>query len=241
MDQILDRLVEQMSLGKLYNPDAFYMRSREFHIEWMCTLCSELQHQKETFHHSVSTFDAYMQMPNIVKHIKKKVYFRKKSENDIIKFIAATCVFISAKYHEMTYPGINQLLEFIRVPFTYDEFVAQECDILDSLDWHVQFISTYDILTHFLCQGILFSTDNIRQKDSQHITPIDKGNENLPHTLNHNSDVFLDRCLKKYEFLEYDRLTFACGIIMATRKVSNLADLWPEPLVAMTGDRMHYP
>ena len=38
--------------------------------------------------------------------------------------IAATCIFISAKYHEMTYPGIQQLLEYIAVPFNYDQFVA---------------------------------------------------------------------------------------------------------------------
>lgn len=73
--------------------------------------------------------------------------------------IAAACIFISAKYHEMTYPGVQQLLEYIRVPFTYDEFVAQEADILNSLDWRVQYISTYDILTHFYCQGVILSTD----------------------------------------------------------------------------------
>ena len=103
----------------------------------------------------------------------------------------------------------------------------------------MQFISTYDILTHFLCQGILFSTDQIRQGDSQNTAPINR--ETQPTTVYHNSDVLLDRCLKKHEFLQYDRLTFACGIIMATRKVSNLVDLWPEQLVAMTGNRLRYP
>jgi len=44
-----------------------------------------------------------------------------------------------------------------------------------------------------------------------------------------------------HEFLEYERLTLACGILMAARKVSNLADLWPEQLVAMSGNRLRYP
>ena len=49
------------------------------------------------------------------------------------------------------------------------------------------------------------------------------------------------RCLKKHEFLEYDRLTLACSIIMSARKVANFVDLWPEQLVSMTGNRLRYP
>ena len=42
MDQILDRLVECQTLGKRYNPKAFYVKSREFYIDWMGSLCGEL-------------------------------------------------------------------------------------------------------------------------------------------------------------------------------------------------------
>ena len=53
--------------------------------------------------------------------------------------------------------------------------------------------------------------------------------------------MLLERVLKKHEFLEYDRCTLACGIIISARKGSNLVDLWPEQLVAMTGNRLRYP
>jgi len=62
-----------------------------------------------------------------------------------------------------------------------------------------------------------------------------------PSILRYNAEVLLERCLKMHEFLEYDSLNLACGILMAARKVSNLADLWPEQLVAMTGNRLRYP
>lgn len=78
MDRILDRLVESQTLGKRYNHRAFYARTREFYIDWMGKLCSELQHHTETFHHSVSTFDAYLQMSNINKHIMGIAHFRGK-------------------------------------------------------------------------------------------------------------------------------------------------------------------
>ena len=125
------------------------------------------------------------------------------------------------------------------MPFTYDEFVAQEADILNSLDWRVQYISTYDILTHFYCQGIILSTDQIKNQTTQQLVPVDF--ERQPSIIRYNAEVLLERCLKMHEFLEYERLTLACGILMAARKVSNLADLWPEQLVAMSGNRLRYP
>ena len=58
-------------------------------------------------------------------------------ERNIMTLISAACIFISAKYHEQTYPGISQLLEYIRSPFTYDQFVDYEADILNTLDWRL--------------------------------------------------------------------------------------------------------
>ena len=69
--------------------------------------------------------------------------------------------------------------------------------------------------------------------------PLDRDRQ--PGIIRHNAEVLLERCLKKHEFLEYDRLTLAAGIVMAARKVSNLVEQWPEQLVAMTGNRLKYP
>ena len=78
--------------------------------------------------------------------------------------IALTSLFISAKSLEKTYPGINQLLNYIGIPYCYEEFVAQEKDMLETLGWEIQFISIYNILSHFLCQGIIFSSDRLPDK-----------------------------------------------------------------------------
>ena len=62
-----------------------------------------------------------------------------------------------------------------------------------------------------------------------------------PDIIRHNAEVFTEKCLKKHEFLQYDRLLLACGIIISARKVANLCDLWPEELVVMTGNRLRFP
>jgi hypothetical protein len=46
-------------------------------------------------------------------------------------------LFVSAKYLEKTYAGINQLLNYIGIPYVYEEFVAQEKDMLESLGWEI--------------------------------------------------------------------------------------------------------
>ena len=59
--------------------------------------------------------------------------------------------------------------------------------------------------------------------------------------LRYNAEVFTNLCLKKHEFLQYDQLTLVCAIIMASRKVAYLQELWPEELTALTGNRLRFP
>ena len=100
MDQILKRLEQGQSLGKRFNPNAFYVEYREYYIDWMSNLCGELKHQPETFHHSISTFDSYMQRPDIMRHLQMIPFLRGNSKSNVLTLIAVTCIFISAKYHE---------------------------------------------------------------------------------------------------------------------------------------------
>ena len=37
----------------------------------------------------------------------------------------------------------------------------QEKHILETMGWQIQFVSLYNVLSHFLCQGIIFTTDRL--------------------------------------------------------------------------------
>ena len=78
-------------------------------------------------------------------------------------------MFISAKYLEKTYPGVKQLLEITACPFTYDQFIAMEQNFLQVLEWDLQIISIYDVITHFLCQGVVFTSDRITAQNRSDI------------------------------------------------------------------------
>lgn len=73
---------------------------------------------------------------------------------------------ISAKFLEKTYPGVQKLNSIIQSPFTYDEFILMEKDVLEKLEWELYMITPFLFLQHFLGQGILFSSDEVLGKGS---------------------------------------------------------------------------
>jgi len=72
--------------------------------------------------------------------------------------------------------------------------------MLHAFDWSLQLVSIYDVLSHFLCQGILFTTDAIKNVDGTTSKPT----LYTAKVLHHNAEIFTNLCLKKHEFLQYD-------------------------------------
>lgn len=66
---------------------------------------------------------------------------------------------ISAKFLEKTYPGVLKLNSIIQSPFSYDDFILMEKDILETLNWELYIITPFMLIQHFLSQGILFTSD----------------------------------------------------------------------------------
>lgn len=136
MDVILSKLIEDaQALAPKFNSQAFYLANRESFVDWMNELAEKLRVQPETFHHSVNMFDAYLLKPDITKHLGNLPHFQGQTKQNVVSLIALTCLFISAKYLEKTYPGINQLLNYIGIPYSYEEFISQEKDMLETLGW----------------------------------------------------------------------------------------------------------
>ena len=57
---------------------------------------------------------------------------------------------ISAKYLEKTYPGVMKLNSIIQSPFSYDDFIAMEQNILRVLEWEMNIVTPFDVVNHFL-------------------------------------------------------------------------------------------
>lgn len=57
--------------------------------------------------------------------------------SQVLMLVAVAAMFISAKYLEKTYPGFQQLVHITNLPYSYNDFISMETDILNSLKWEV--------------------------------------------------------------------------------------------------------
>jgi hypothetical protein len=88
----------------------------------------------------------------------KRVHSNRES-GQIVQLVAVTCILISAKFYEKTYPAVDRLNEIINSPFIFDDFIQMEAFILEFTEWQLDFITSFDILQLLLAQGVLLNTD----------------------------------------------------------------------------------
>ncbi len=133
----------------------------------MCEIGEELKFQTDTIHHSIALFDIYFSgSSNREIELKMRALLNKQDSIDvkwehIVQVICVVCMLISAKFLEKTYPGVNKLNSVLSPSniFSYDDFISTEKHILESMNWDLHITTPYEILQHFISQGILFSTD----------------------------------------------------------------------------------
>lgn len=129
---------------------------------------------------------------------------------------------ISAKFLEKTYPGVFKLNSIIQSPFTYDEFILMEKDILQTLNWDLYYVTPFSLVQYFISQGFIFNNDlvlingQLKQVTEQNLLNAQKF-----------AEFYCEMCLQEHSFLQYDTFTLACAIIIAARKMTKLKEKWP--------------
>lgn len=133
MNHMLNQLLSRVSLIKIYNPAAEYVSRRKLIVDWMCEVGEELRYRPEAIHHSVGLFDAYYSRPNI-EDIQAKSSFGQiiegKSIEQVLQLISVISMLISAKYLEMTYPGVQKFSQLTQSSFSYNDFIQAERHVL---------------------------------------------------------------------------------------------------------------
>jgi hypothetical protein len=98
----------------------------------------------DTVHHAISLFDG-----TLMRRVRTTVD-GENTERDAIEalrakfssckgviseqictFVASVSLFISAKYHEIKYPVVEDVCQLMQCPFTFDEFVEMEAHLLE--------------------------------------------------------------------------------------------------------------
>jgi len=151
-----------------------YSRLRQAYVEWILELAEKLRISFNSTHLAVLLLDIVM--------------FKEPSLTPKIQLYAPICLLIAAKTIELDerIPYLPKLKKYANSSYSIDEFRKAELHVFDLIDWNAQFSSALEITEFLLCQGALFSSDEI-EEDSSPINRAKRSPEALSENTQHEN------------------------------------------------------
>ena len=87
-----------------------------------------------------------MSQPHINDIFARLPFSKKGSPDQMLQLSAVICLLISSKFLEKMYPGVQRLNEVIQSPFSYDDFIDMEQEILCVLNWELYIVTPFDVI-----------------------------------------------------------------------------------------------
>jgi len=132
------------------NPE--YVQIRQSYIEWILELGDKLRISNNSTHLAVLLLDTVM--------------FKDTSLTAKLQLYAPVCLLLASKTIELDerIPFIPKLRRYANPSFSIDDYRKAELKVLDLVDWNPQFSSALEITEFLMCQGVLFSTDEVEEQ-----------------------------------------------------------------------------
>jgi len=210
-------LIQKQSLNRSFNINRPNPHWRPALIHWIHKTCNCLDFAKDTFHLSVSIFDA--------------IFSSQKIHPEQLKFMAFIAVYLAAKFLEKyeKIPSLEFIISQFNQEFTPEQFTDFETKMLALLGWNLNLKTPLNFLTFFFGKGVISSAD----------FPLHTPPEQILTTL----DAIQTKCVQlveasftNYSFNIYSAITVATSAIAVARKLCDLRP-WSSDLVALT--RVH--
>jgi hypothetical protein len=131
------------------NPE--YSQIRQAYVEWVLELADKLRISSNSTHLAILLLDTVM--------------YKDSSLTSKLQLYAPVCLLIAAKTIELDerIPFIPKLRRYANPTFSIDDYRKAELHTLDIVDWNPQFSSALEINEFLMCQGVLFSTDEVEE------------------------------------------------------------------------------
>jgi len=145
---IYQTMTKRSSLFKQsLNPE--YSHIRQTYVEWVLELADKLKISSNSSHLAILLLDTIM--------------YKDASLTSRLQLYAPVCLLIAAKTMELDerIPFIPKLRRYANPTFSVDDYRRAELLVLDMVDWNAQFSTALEINEFLMCQGVLFSTDEI--------------------------------------------------------------------------------
>lgn len=157
--------LEEMSCAfVVYNPQAKYLKYRRKTVRALFQTSERFGFNNDSVHHAIALFDgtlirrsrAQVDGEAVERDAIEALRARFASCKGVISeqictFVASVSLFISAKYHEIKYPVVEDVCQLMQCPFTFDEFVEMEAHLLeDRFQWDLQIPTVIEALQAML-------------------------------------------------------------------------------------------
>jgi len=117
--------------------------------------------------------------------------FKDSSLTCKLQLYAPICLLVAAKAMELDerIPFIPKLRRYANPTFSVDDYRRAELHVLDMVDWNPQFSTVLEISEFLLCQGVLFSSDEVEERNTSGKEGL---RENTQHVNTHHIEIRTD-------------------------------------------------
>ena len=131
------------------------MKVRQIYVEWIMEIAEKLKISNHSVHLAVHLLDVVM--------------YKEILLTPDLQLYAPVCLLIAAKTIELDerIPYLPQLRKCANSSISIGTYRKAELFVLDFLGWNPQFSSALEITEFFLCQGVLFSNDEIEDQNQE--------------------------------------------------------------------------
>jgi len=131
------------------NPE--YAKMRQTYVEWILELAEKFKISQTSSHLAILLLDFVM--------------FKDVNLTQKLQLYAPICLLIAAKTIELDerIPFIPRLRRYANPTFSIEDYRRAELQILDMVDWNAQFSPAFELIEFLMCQGVLFSTDEVEE------------------------------------------------------------------------------
>lgn len=146
----------------------------------------------------------------------------------LLKLVALTSIFISAKYCEKDSrgPTARNISMLTRGEYSEQEILYYEGRILIQIGWNLMYSTPADFVNLFLNQGIVYSDDLVVSGKFNSV-PTAPTLKNVRYVRKY-CEFFVDLCLQENGFKKYSTIILAIAIMLAARKSVNITPIWNE-------------
>jgi len=222
-DQELREVYACMLSNQFYRPTQtkpVYEKYRRVLVDWMCEIGDTIKQAFTTIHHAVCVMDTFFSKHDDIESNNKG--------KRLLKLVALTSIFISAKYWEKDSrgPTARNISMLTRGEYTETEILFYEQKILMKIGWNLMFSISADFVSLFLNQGIVYSDDLVLSTKFPS-TPTAPTLKTVKYVKKY-CEFFVDLWLQEQNFQKYSCIVLAIAIILAARKAVNIEPVWNE-------------